>query len=191
MRCVAVDPGLTGACAIVGPRGMLALFDLPTMPIPGVGPKAMVQKKIDGRAFCALVLQHCPAAEGLPTFVVEAVGTMGGANNAVQTQGSLLRSLGALETVAECLRWPVVYVPPQTWKRQYGLIDPKQSPTARKAQALKVARVLFPSTADLARARDHNRAEALLLARWWYLNNVGAFEGSPQPHQEAAEEPAF
>jgi len=166
MLFVGVDPGLSGAFAVIGPQGLRGVFDLPTMQIPGVGPKALVQRKIDGRALLDMLLKLCPAGEARPTIVIEAVGTMGGANNAVQTQGSLLRSLGAIETVAECLRCQVVYVAPQTWKRAYGLIDPKLKQTERKTKALETARRCFPSCTDLARAKDHNRAEAALLARY-------------------------
>lgn len=166
MLIVGIDPGLTGACAVLGHNGLRGVYDLPTMPIPGVGPKAMVQRKIDGRALLNLLQKACPAAEGKPTFVIEAVGTMGGANNAVQTQGSLLRSLGAIETVAECLLCSIVYVAPQSWKRSYGLIDPALKPTQRKNKALETARRCFPSCMDLGRAKDHNRAEAVLLARY-------------------------
>lgn len=166
MLVVGCDPGLSGALAVLGHIGLRGVFDLPTMPIPGVGPKALVQRKIDGRTLLDLLRSACPAAEGQPTFVIEAVGTMGGANNAVQTQGSLLRSLGALETVAECLRWPVLYVQPQTWKRRYGLIDAKLSASQRKAKALEVARRLYPACTEIGRAKDHNRAESLLLAHY-------------------------
>lgn len=166
MLFAGIDPGLSGAIAIVGPQGLRGVFDLPTMQIPGVGPKALVQRKIDGRALLDLLLKVCPAGEARPTIVIEAVGTMGGANNAVQTQGSLLRSLGAIETVAECLKCKVVYVQPQTWKRAYGLIDAKLKHTERKAKALDTARRCFPSCGDLGRAKDHNRAEACLLARY-------------------------
>lgn len=172
MIVIGIDPGLTGACAVLDHNGLRAVFDLPTMKIPGVGPKALVQNKIDGHALCALLLRHCPAAEGKPTVVIEAVGTMGGANNAVQTQGSLLRSLGAIETVAECLRCPVVYAHPQTWKRWYGLIDPKNTPSERKALAMTTTRRLFPACADIARVRDHNRAESILIGHWWRRTNV-------------------
>ena len=48
MIVLGIDPGLTGACAVVGHDGLRAVFDLPTMPIPGVGPKALVQRKING-----------------------------------------------------------------------------------------------------------------------------------------------
>lgn len=172
MLVLGIDPGLSGACAVRDHIGLRAVFDLPCMPIPDIGPKALVQRKIDGYALCKLFLKHCPTAEGKPQVVIESVGTMGGANNAVQTQGSLLRSLGAIETVAECLNWPVTYLNPQSWKRYYGLIDPDQSTTQRKAKAMETARRLYPSCEDIGRAKDHNRAEAILLAHHWYRNNV-------------------
>lgn len=181
MLVIGIDPGLTGACSVIDHNGLRAVFDLPVMKIPGVGPKALVQNKIDGRAFCALLLKHCPASEGNPQAVIEAVGTMGGANNAVQTQGSLLRSLGALETVAECLKFPLEYAHPQTWKRFYGLVEAKdlsltdsQRTAAAKRKAMDKARALYPACTDIARVKDHNRAEAILLAHWWRCTNVTA-----------------
>lgn len=166
MLIVGIDPGLTGACAVLDHNGLRAVFDMPTMPAPGAGPKALVKRKIDGRALCMLLRKHCPTEEGKPTVVIEAVGTMGGANNAVQTQGSLLRSLGAIETVAECMGWPTEYAHPQTWKRRFGLVDSSLKPAERKARALDRARELYPVCTDIARAKDHNRAEALLIAHW-------------------------
>lgn len=164
MLVIGCDPGLSGAFSVIGPSGLLGVFDLPTMQIPGIGPTAKVQRKIDGRAFAKALRQVCPAEEGKPTFVIEAVGTMGGANNAIQTQGSLLRSLGALETVPECMGWPIVYVQPQSWKRKFGLIDSALSTTQRKSKALEVARRLYPSCLAISRAKDHNRAESILIA---------------------------
>ena len=160
MIVIGIDPGLTGAVAVVDHAGVRAVFDLPTMPVPGVGPKALVKRKIDGRALCQLLLKHCPASEGKPRVFLEKVNTMGGANNAVQTQGSLMRSLGAIESVVECLNYPVEQVAPQSWKKQFGI-------GSDKAKALEAARKLHPEAlADLKRAKDHNRAEAVLLAHW-------------------------
>ncbi len=165
MLIVGIDPGLTGACSVIDHNGLRAVFDLPTMEIPGVGKDAKVKRKIDGYALCGLLLKLCPASEK-PMAVIEAVSTMGGQNNAVQTQGSLLRSLGALETVIECLHWPLSYVQPRVWKKHFGLINPNLNDSQRKAQALECARRLYPQCNDLARAKDHNRAESLLLAHW-------------------------
>lgn len=172
MMVISVDPGLTGAAAVLDHNGLQAVFDLPTMPIPGVGPKAMVQRKLDGRALCTLLRKHCPASAPVASVVIEAVGTMGGQNNAIQTQGALLRTLGAIEAVAECLVMPISYANPQTWKRFYGLIDPNLKPAQRKAVALETARRLFPGCTDIGLAKHHNRAESILIGHWWLRKNA-------------------
>ncbi|MDZ7892349.1 MAG: hypothetical protein U5L73_11405 [Rhodoferax sp.] len=170
MIVISIDPGLTGACSIIDHNGLRAVFDLPTMPIPGVGPAALVKCKLDGVAFKNLLLKHCPAGESARA-VIEAVGTMGGKNNAIQTQGSLLRTLGAIETVLELLGLKPTYAHPQTWKRYFGLIEsstfgPKATPTQMKAKSLATARRLYPHCTEFKRARDHNRAESALLGHW-------------------------
>lgn len=165
MIVVSCDPGLTGAVAILDHNGLRAVFDLPTMPIPGVGPTAMVQSKIDSKALVELLRKHIPAGESARA-VIEAVGVMGGKNNSIQSQGSLLRSLGAIEAVIECCRIPLEYAHPQTWKRHFGLIDPTIKPTQRKAKSLECARRLYPDCMAFARAKDHNRAESALLGHW-------------------------
>lgn len=163
MIIIGIDPGLTGAIAVTDHNGVRVVFDLPTMAAPGAGPKALVKRKIDGRALCQLLLKHCPAEDGLPTVMLEQVGTMGGANNAVQTQGSLLRSLGAIESVLECLKYKVRYVAPRQWKKDLGV-------GKEKGESLALARTKHPeAAASLSRAKDHNRAESVLLAHWGRL----------------------
>ena len=160
MIFIGVDPGLTGACCVLDHNGVRAIFDLPTMQAPEVGPAAKVQRKIDGHTLLQLLLKHCPAEEGKPTIIIEKVGTMGGQNNAVQTQGALMRTLGAIETVMECMTYEIHYVAPQRWKKRFGLKSDKK-------ESLDMARGLYPGAqSDLKRVRDHNRAEALLLAHW-------------------------
>jgi crossover junction endodeoxyribonuclease RuvC len=52
-------------------------------------------------------------------------------------------------------------VQPQAWKKLFGLNG------ADKKDSLDVARRLYPALgADLARVKDHNRSEALLLAHF-------------------------
>lgn len=160
---VGVDPGLTGAVAFIG--STVALEDMPTLEVAGGG---LVKRRVDGHALAGLVRRHCPAGEAVAVFC-EAVGTIGGKNNAVQTQGSLLRSLGAIEAVFDILRWPCVPVLPQTWQAFYKLRGKKAEKRGRGElpAAMKVARELYPQAAEgMARVRDHNRAEALLVAHW-------------------------
>lgn len=180
MIVVSIDPGLSGACAVLDQQGLRAVFDLPVMEIPGIGPGAKVRTKIDARALVKALREACPADAGKPHAVIEAVGVMpppkpgerGGKHNALQTQGSLLRTLGAIEAVLECLGWPLAYANTQSWKRTFGLIDSDLSPTQRKAKALQCARLLYPACADIARAKDHNRGEAILIGHWWRGKNA-------------------
>lgn len=153
MIIIGIDPGLTGAITFLDSRGSMVVEDIPTMALEGNG---MVKRKVDGLALARLARNHCPAVEGV-TVVCEALRAMPG--NAIQTQGSLMRSFGAIEAVFEVLRFPVMLVDPQTWKRHFGL-------KSDKAASLEVARRLYPQCNAIARAKDHNRAEALLIAHW-------------------------
>ena len=149
-----IDPGLTGAAAFIGAGGRVAIEDLPTMPLPGNG---LVTRKIDGHALAQLLRKHVGADEVAQVFL-EQVGTMGGRNNAVQTQGSLLRTLGAIESVLEVLRMPPKMLQPQKWKSFYGL-------NADKRKGMNCALRLYPA-APITLAKHHNRAEALLIAHY-------------------------
>lgn len=155
MIVIGVDPGLTGAISFIDGRGSVVVEDIPTMPLGGNG---MVTRKVDGLALARLVRNHCPASEDA-MVVCEAVRVMGGKNNAIQTQGSLMRTLGAVEAVFEVLRFSVLMVEPQTWKKHFGL-------KSDKAASLEAARTLYPSCQAITRKKDHNRAESLLLAHY-------------------------
>jgi hypothetical protein len=149
---IGIDPGLTGALAFIAPGGAVTVEDIPTVDLPGNG---LVSRRVDGLALARLIRQHVPAGHAC-TVLMESVHAMGG--SAVQTMGSMMRSVGAIEAVLEVLRMPAAGVTPQTWKRFYGL-------KSDKGQSLTKARTLYPA-APLRLAKHHNRAEALLIAHY-------------------------
>ena len=164
MIVVGIDPGLTGALAFIH-DGRAVIEDIPTLDLPGNG---LVSRRVDGRKLAELVRHHCPADRAV-IVVCEAVATMGGQNNAVQTQGSLMRSLGAIEAVFDVLRWPCLMVRAQEWQKLYGMVGKKAEKRARGElpAAIVKACALYPNAAhQLRRVRDHNRAEALLIAHY-------------------------
>lgn len=154
MIAVGIDPGLTGAIAFADSRGTCAIRDLPTVALSGAG---LIRRRIDGGALARIVRDFCPVGESC-VVAIEAVRTMGGQNNAVQTQGSLMRSLGAIEAVLEVLRLQFQSVEPQVWKGFYGL-------GSNKKESMAKALTLYPE-APIRLAKDHNKAEALLIAHW-------------------------
>ena len=164
MIFVGIDPGLTGAIAFIC-DGSAVVEDIPTIELAG---KGLVSRRIDGRALADLLHKNCQIGHQA-TVVCEAVATMGGQNNALQTQGSLMRSLGAIEAVFDVVRAPCLLVRAQEWQRLYGLVGKKAEKRARGEMpaAILKARALYPGLAPrLQRVKDHNRAEALLIAHY-------------------------
>lgn len=160
---IGIDPGLTGGVAAVYPHSKrCAVRDLPTTQLPGNG---LVKRRLQGRDF-ALMLRDLAGADMAMHVYVEQVRTMGGKNNAVQTQGSLLRTLGAIEAALDILRIVPVMVEPRAWKAHFGLARlPQETVAAFKARSLAMARKLYPD-ADLPLAKHQNRGEALLVAHF-------------------------
>lgn len=88
--------------------------------------------------------------------VVEKVSARPG--NAAQSTFKLGQALGIVEGILGCLQIPVLYAVPSVWKLMMKL-------SANKKDSLKLAREMFPESHTwLAREKDHDRAESILLA---------------------------
>ena len=68
------------------------------------------------------------------------------------------RAVGAIEAVCEAFNAPMHYVSPQRWKKHFQLSQDKYA-------SLILAQELWPD-APIKRKKDHNIAEALLLAEY-------------------------
>jgi crossover junction endodeoxyribonuclease RuvC len=166
MIVVGIDPGLTGALAFIRPDGTASIEDIPTVTVQGA---RKVSRRIDGRGLGELVRRHCPAGSAV-LVACEEVSIFGSSDAAGSVQsGSLMRTLGAIEAVFDVLRWPCLMVRPQAWQKHFGLAGKKaeKREKGQKPPAIVTALQLHPETAHLlARVKDHNRAEALLVARY-------------------------
>lgn len=167
MIIVGIDPGLTGALAFIDTStGSVHIDDMPTRE-RSVGGE--VQRRVDGLALASLVRQRIPAGRAAIS-VCENVRSFG--RSGVQrpaTTDSLQRTLGSIEAVFDVLRFPCALVEPRAWQRFVGLAGKKADPRARGELPATVttARTLYPAAAhDLQRVKDHNRAEALLIAHF-------------------------
>lgn len=155
MISIGIDIGVSGALAVVDDRGKSSVHDLPTVPD---GDK----KRLDGRGLILLLRQLVPVNE-TAVVVFEDVRPRPNPTRgtSIVTEGSLMRSRGIVECAIDIARLQVKVVQPQTWKRYYALIG-KDKPVSREK-----AITLYPAAApDLKRVKDHNRAEALLIAHW-------------------------
>jgi len=150
-----IDPGLSGALALLDGDG--ALFQVEDLPVMARG-RGRVKSELDAAGLARLLRPH---AGQIRLAVVEQVASMPG--QGVASIFSLGHSLGSIVGVLAALAIPLRLVPPAVWKRAAGV-------SADKNLARSEAIRLWPN-APLDRVKDHNRAEALLLARY-ALNNV-------------------
>lgn len=163
MIVVGIDPGVSGAVAAVDSRGTCCIEDMPTVSNEGNG---RTVRKLAGYQLGQIVRRLVPPGE--PCIVVlEDVHVMPSSKSGGAANTSLLHSKGVIEGVLDMLRLQPVLVAPATWKRHFGLIAERDTKdAARKAAALDCARRLYPACNALARAKDHNRAESLLMAHY-------------------------
>lgn len=148
-----VDPGLTGAVAVLADGHYREVLDMPT-----VGRGKAGRQSVNAAALSQWirdVVAKYPGADVVA--VVEEVASR--PRQGVVSMFRFGQSCGVLAGVLAALRIPVVYVTPQRWKRFYSLTGTEKD--AARGRAVE----LYPD-APLARKRDVGRADAILMARW-------------------------
>lgn len=158
MIVLGVDIGLTGAFAAIG-HNTVSVVDLP---IAGG-----MDKRLAGRELVRLMRSYVPPGEH-PLVVIEdvRVRNMGGRAMSHSNEGSLMRSRGIVECACDIIGARIEVVQPATWKREFGLLA-KRGEEVDKDAARRFALGLWPLLEpDLRRKKDHNRADALLIARF-------------------------
>jgi len=144
---IGIDPGVTGAIAILHDDDSGFLEKLPTRRVPN---KSRREKRIDGREFYKLI----PKIRS--TVVLEKTQPM---RDSAMTAFSMGQSRGILYGILDACMMPVFDVTPQQWKKHFGLIGKGKDASIAKAVEL------YPRWKERI-GRNHNLAEALLLARY-------------------------
>lgn len=168
---IGVDIGMTGAVAAIDSRGTCAIADLPIV-------DDHCGKRIEGRALLDILRTLAPAYADPPTLVMEHIRVIAipGRRMSHSTETTLVLGRGVVQAVADVARWPVRLVEPAAWKRAYGLRG-KDADADAGTRARNVATRLYPSAGPmLARIKDHNRAEAVLIAHYGATVLLGGLE---------------
>lgn len=153
---VGIDPGLTGAIAAISSRnGYLAVFDMPTM-ANGKG-NSKIKNMVDPGELLRIITSFAMLADTCHV-ALERIASMPG--QGVASMFSMGDTFGACRAVVACAGIPMEIITPQQWKKFYNIGKDNKKEVAR-AKAIQ----LYPS-ADLARKKDHNRAEAILIAHY-------------------------
>jgi len=149
MMIAGIDPGVTGAIAILSGSGTTyTVEDIPSMAADKKGKRNQINP---------LGIRDILEDSGVEVVFLEKTHAMPGSTVVAHSQGD---SRGCIRSVCAILGIPVEYVTPKTWKKYYGLGKDKE---VCRAKAIE----LFPN-APLGRKKDHNRAEALLIAKYGF-----------------------
>lgn len=158
MIVIGIDPGLSGALAMIDRNGLAALADMPVM---ARGAGGYVKRQVNGAELASLLghwmLEH---ERNEIVVVLELVGAM--PRQGTSSVFSLGLSAGIVEGVLMAKRLRHELVAPQVWKRAMKVRGPRRR---QKELARSLAQRLYPG-ADLTRVKDHGRAEAILIARY-------------------------
>lgn len=165
MIVVGIDIGLSGAFAVAQDANLLALEDLPIRERPGT---AMIRREIDAKQLAFRLRATLGDRIDEAIAVLENVrGMRKGGDASPQGSSSVFafgETKGAIRGVCESLGIETKWVEPIVWKRWFGIAKDEKGTFAREK-----ATVVFGTTATagmLDRVKDHNRAEACLLARY-------------------------
>jgi hypothetical protein len=146
--CIGIDPGLSGAIAILDQAGeLVSVTDLPVI-------RDLSLAWIDGNELQSIILG---ALQGRTAgAIIERVSSMPGQGIASSFQFGV--GFGSVLSVMQALHIPLEFVTAAVWKRSYGLGKDKRA-------SLYKARLMYPS-AELHLAKHDGRAESLLIARY-------------------------
>jgi hypothetical protein len=161
MIAIGCDPGFGGGLAVIT-EDAIALYDLPTLTVEGT---TKAHREYDLRALTALLRPYLGREAMVAIEYVRGIpkrpglaGTQGAASIWLQGHG-----VGVIEGVVAGLGLPYERVSPQRWRKALAVPG---GPAAKESSRL-LAIQRFPTVAaQLARKKDHGRAEALHLAEY-------------------------
>ena len=140
---VGIDPGVQGGIAFYHPLdpASVAAFDTP-----------VVANEVDVDSLVDLIQGRRPSHA-----IIERVHSF--PKQGVSSTFKFGTAYGAVRAAVIALRIPYTLVTPTKWKGHYGLSSDGE---LSRAMAMR----LWPGAGCFARKKDHNRAEAALLARY-------------------------
>ena len=156
MSVLGIDPGLDGAVALLT-ESRAQVWDSPVL---NVGPGGKVRREHDVAGMVRLLTHALSSVAGPVHVAIESVHAMPG--QGVRSMFSMGKGMGVWLGILAALSLSYNLVTPQRWKK--AMLDGMgKEKDAARFRALQ----LFPALSDqLARKKDHGRAEALLLAEY-------------------------
>lgn len=150
---IGIDPGITGAVARISNSSSIQVEDMPIMA------KGKGSSKVKNQVNAAALYDLLKGWAGFSGVVYcERISAMPG--QGVASMFSMGDSFGVIRGVCASIGIPIVFITPPQWKKYFGLGKDKE---ICRAKAIEI----FPYM-PLAKKKDHNKAEALLIAKYGF-----------------------
>ena len=159
MKIIGIDPGLSGAIAIVQNNKVLAIYDMPVM---AEGKKN--KKQLNSAQLVNLIKENTENEDEI-AVIVEQVNAMPG--QGVTSMFNFGQTFGAIKGICAALKLPIFFVRPSKWKKYFELIN-----CSKDSSRTKVIE-MYPSLANqLSKKKDVNKSDAILIARFYSENRL-------------------
>ena len=154
MKIIGIDPGLSGAIAVMHDKKVINMYDMPLM---AEGKKN--KRQLNSSQLVNIIKENINEDEEA-VVVVEQVNAMPG--QGVTSMFNFGQTFGAIKGVCAALKLPIFFVRPSKWKKHFELIN-----SSKDASRTKVIQ-MYPNISDqLAKKRDVNKSDAVLIAKFY------------------------
>ena len=154
MKIIGIDPGLSGAIAILENNKVLNIFDIPVM---SEGKKN--KRQLNSALMVNLLKENINKEEEV-VVVVEQVNAMPG--QGVTSMFNFGQTFGAIKGICAALDLPIFLVRPSKWKKHFDLIN-----SSKDSSRTKVIEMYPSLSSQLSKKKDVNKSDAILIARFY------------------------
>ena len=154
MKIIGIDPGLSGAIAVLKDIKVLSLFEMPVM---AEGKKN--KRQLNSAQLVNIIKENTNDDEDI-AVIVEQVNAMPG--QGVTSMFNFGQTFGAIKGVCAALGLPIFFVRPSKWKKHFELIN-----SSKDASRTKVIEMYPSFSKQLAKKKDVNKSDAILIARFF------------------------
>ncbi len=157
MLIIGIDPGISGAICFFEDGQVKEIIDMPVM---AEGKKN--KRQINGPQTYNEILKRINKFQKKDIIVViEQVSAMPG--QGVTSMFNFGQSFGVLKGICSAMQLSMFFIRPAKWKKYFGLIK-----TEKDASRTKVIEIFPYISSELSRKKDSNKADAVLIASFFY-----------------------
>ena len=157
MLIIGIDPGISGSICFFKDGKIIDVVEMPTM-IEGKKNK----RQVNGSQIYNEISKRINKIEKQNVrVVIEQVSAMPG--QGVTSMFNFGQSFGILKGMCSAMQLPMYFVRPAKWKKYFSLINSEKD--ASRTKAIEI----FPYfSSQLSKKKDSNKADAILIASFYY-----------------------